>query len=345
MGIIEKKGINSTEKRFVLGSIFGLNESRAKIDEIDLPRNMQTLPLLQAPKNIDPQVSVVNPIVIVDNTAISNENVGPSGSAVANADFRPISDQISLYTVRSGDTIEQIAGMFDVTTNTIRIANDLGSKEVIRPNQVLVILPVAGVKYIAKKGDTIAKIAKQYGADAKETANFNDVDSGTVLAVGTTIIIPDADSVVGPGHEAGGADVKAKEDKAKIAKKKKTVADAKNSSGSSWLTKPVIGAIRTQGIHGHNGVDLAAPLNTPILAAAAGTVVISRSGGWNGGYGTYVVIKHPNGAQTLYGHLNETLVTEGETVSKGQKIGKMGNTGQSTGVHLHFEVRGSKNPF
>lgn len=289
MGVIEKKGLNSTEKRFVLGSIFGLNESRAKIDEIDLPRNMQTLPLLQAPKNIDPQVSVANPILIVDNTAISNENVGPSGSAAMSADFRPISDQISLYTVRSGDTIEEIAGMFDVTANTIRLANDLGAKEVIRPNQVLVILPVAGVKYIAKKGDTVAKIAKLYGADAKETANFNDMDSGAVLAVGTTIIIPDVDSVVGPGHEVTDTGAKAKEEKAKLAKKKKTVADAKNSSGSSVFTKPVIGAIRTQGIHGHNGVDLAAPLNTPVLAAAGGTVVISRSGGWNGGYGTYEI--------------------------------------------------------
>ena len=67
--------------------------------------------------------------------------------------------------------------------------------------------------------------------------------------------------------------------------------------------------------------------------------------GWNGGYGNYVVIKHTNGVQTLYGHLDSILVDQGQTVSKGQNIARSGNTGQSTGPHLHFEVRGARNPF
>lgn len=103
--------------------------------------------------------------------------------------------------------------------------------------------------------------------------------------------------------------------------------------------------VRSQGIHGHNGVDIAAPVGTPVWAAADGKVIVARSGGWNGGYGSYVVISHSNGTQTLYAHLSRVDVTVGQSVTKGKTIGAMGNTGKSTGPHLHFEVRGGKNPF
>jgi len=81
------------------------------------------------------------------------------------------------------------------------------------------------------------------------------------------------------------------------------------------------------------------------MAAADGEVIVSRNSGWNGGYGSYVVLRHSNGTQTLYAHLNSTAVGVGEKVSQGDIVGYMGNTGKSTGVHLHFEVRGAKNPF
>ncbi len=316
----------------VLGSVFGFKDDAPKYQEVSLPPNIQNLPLLQAPKNIDPQANTQTPIQVVDDSAISSENIGVNGNSISGTEFKPTSDQISLYVVRTGDTLAEVAEMYDVTPNTIRWANDIEAKESIKPGQVLVILPVAGVKYTVKKGDTISKIAKAYGADASETANFNNVGSDDSLAVGTTIIIPDGEESIGPGHGAAAP--------VKVAAKVKA-----GASTAGFFTKPVIGAKRTQGIHGHNGVDLAASLNTPVIAAAAGQVIISKSGGWNGGYGTYVVIKHANGTQTLYGHLNQAMVSQGDSVAKGQQIGKMGSTGQSTGVHLHFEVRGGTNPF
>ena len=109
--------------------------------------------------------------------------------------------------------------------------------------------------------------------------------------------------------------------------------------------RPIAGGHRSQGIHGHNGVDLAASVGTPIYASAAGTVIISKTGGYNGGYGNYIVIRHDNGTQTLYAHNTENYVGVGETVSQGQTIGTVGSTGRSTGAHVHFEVRGAKNPF
>lgn len=317
----------------VLGSVFGIKDSKNKYKEIESPKNLQNIALLQAPKNIDPQAKSQIALQVVDNSALSSENVGINGTQISETEFKPTSDQISVYVVRPGDTLEQIADMYDVTANTIRWANDIGVRESIQPGKVLVILPIAGVKYTVKKGDTIAKIAKAYGADAKETANFNNVTTDDVLKVGMSIIIPDVDGFVGPGHTS--APSKSTKPGIKII--------PNNTAG--YFGKPVIGAIRTQGLHGNNGIDFGAPLNTPILAAANGEVIISKSGGWNGGYGTYVVIKHSNGTQTLYAHMNQALVSYGDKVVKGQQIGKMGNTGQSTGVHLHFEVRGGKNPF
>ena len=83
----------------------------------------------------------------------------------------------------------------------------------------------------------------------------------------------------------------------------------------------------------------------PILASAAGTIIVARDAGWNGGYGKYLVVSHPNGTQTLYAHLNAVLAKYGQQVAQGSQIGKIGSTGNSTGCHLHFEVRGARNPF
>ena len=87
----------------------------------------------------------------------------------------------------------------------------------------------------------------------------------------------------------------------------------------------------------HRGIDIAAPIGTPIMAAAAGEVI---SAGWNsGGFGNLVKVKHPNGSVTLYAHNNRILVRRGQKVEQGQQIAQMGSTGYSTGSHLHFEIR------
>ncbi|WP_144053651.1 peptidoglycan DD-metalloendopeptidase family protein [Baaleninema simplex] len=96
----------------------------------------------------------------------------------------------------------------------------------------------------------------------------------------------------------------------------------------------------------HNGIDIAGPIGTPIVAAAPGVVTYAQ---WNsGGYGNLVEITHPDGSLTLYAHNNRLLVNEGQQVAQGQQIAEMGNTGFSTGPHLHFEVhpagQGAVNP-
>jgi murein DD-endopeptidase MepM/ murein hydrolase activator NlpD len=85
----------------------------------------------------------------------------------------------------------------------------------------------------------------------------------------------------------------------------------------------------------HEGIDIAAPIGTPIVAAAAGVVT---GAGWHEGYGNLVKLEHLDGSVTLYGHINQILVTHGQQVKQGEQIAEMGNTGRSTGSHLHFEI-------
>ena len=127
--------------------------------------------------------------------------------------------------------------------------------------------------------------------------------------------------------------------------KSKVSTDSKLVNNSSGLLNPLLGAIKTQGIHGYNGVDLGAPVGTPVRASASGEVIVAKGQGWNGGYGDYIVIRHRSGIQTLYAHLSKVNVAVGEQVTAGENIALSGNSGKSTGPHLHFEVRGAKNPF
>ena len=91
----------------------------------------------------------------------------------------------------------------------------------------------------------------------------------------------------------------------------------------------------------HHGIDLAAPVSSPIRAIAAGRVMYADP---YGGYGRLVVIQHPNGLTSHYGHCHDLKVNPGQTVRAGEIIGTVGNTGQSTGPHLHFEVRVNGEP-
>ena len=256
---------------------------------------------------------------------------GPSGT-LADIGDSVNTGQISKYVVRKGDTLSGIAKMFGVSTNTIVWANDA---KTLKEGQILIILPVSGTIHTVVKGDTLGSIAKKYKADSNEILQFNNLDSDSALVVGDSIIIPDGIEGV---TKVSGATVK-------------SVTGSNPYRGGSgpyypgYYIRPIVGGVKTQGLHGYNGVDLASSIGTPIMAAASGEVIISRSSGWNGGYGQYVVISHNNGTQTLYGHMSKNLVSDGEYVTQGQVIGLMGSTGKSTGPHVHFEVRGAKNPF
>ncbi len=317
----------------LIGSLFS-NTASANTKSF----NSQNLALLQSAGSL-PGVSPNNSVSIVGGTSLMAESPDPLVSSV------PVNDQIRIYVVHQGDTLSGIAKMFDVSVNTIIWANDIKNGKIASGDQ-LVILPISGVEYTVKSGDTLKSIATKFKGDVNDIASFNNISPTASLAVGDTVIIPDGElssssgsssysSGSGKGGTSGGTSSSPKV----------------GSYGPSYpviigyYERPIIGGLKTQGIHGHNGVDLASIYGTNILASADGQVIVAKSGGWNGGYGSYVVIKHDNGTQTLYAHLSSVIVSAGQVVSQGQIIGHMGSTGDSTGTHLHFEIRGARNPF
>lgn len=303
-----------------------------------------SIDLLEAAVNTDPNPAKGRGGIATTGGSALIAYTGPDGT-IADIDRTASSGRISTYTVREGDSLSGIADMFDVSMNTILWANNLSNKSAVRPGMTLVILPVSGIRHKVASGDTLATLAKRYGSDADEIASFNGLSAAGSLASGDTVIIP--------GGEIAAVKAPAKKAVAKATSKIKTggslgaVLGTGNTSNavSGGFANPAPAGRISQGIHGWNGVDLAAPQGSAINAAAAGTVIISRVGGWNGGYGNYIVIDHGNGVQTLYSHNSTNTVSIGDTVVRGQNIGTIGNTGQSTGYHVHFEVRGAKNPF
>lgn len=255
-----------------------------------------------------------------------------SGSMRVSTEKEKVVDgTISIYEVKTGDTLNTIAKLFNINKNTIVWANDLAGKT-IKPGDTLLIFPMDGIQYTVKNSGTVEDIAKKYKVDAVEVAAYNGLTVNTKLAKGETLFIPDAE-----------AEIKV----AKTTTKKTTTPKYRNNTINGYFMMPVTGCVRTQGLHGpySTAVDYGCRIGTPTVAAAAGTVLRSTAEGYNGGYGGVIIISHPNKTQTIYSHLNTVNVSVGQKVEQGQVIGTTGNTGRSTGPHLHFETRGTGNPF
>ena len=239
---------------------------------------------------------------------------------------KPRSEVIE-YTVKPGDTVSTIAEKFGVSVDTIRWENDLKSVKDIKPGQVLRILPVSGVRHKVKYGETIYSIAKKYQVDPQVIVDwpYNSFanDETFALAVGQELIIPEG--------------IKPKE--VPTTPRPAYYAQVPGAgTGTGQFVWPTSGRISQGFSWHHKAIDIANKDAPDILAADGGTVVVA---GWQAptAYGNHIIIDHGNGLTTLYAHLSQLYVSSGQKVAKGQAIGKMGTTGRSTGIHLHFEIR------
>jgi LysM repeat protein len=237
--------------------------------------------------------------------------------------------QVVEYIVQPGDLLSFIASDFGVSVASIIWANQLRNADSISPGQILKIPPVSGVIHTVVKNDTVSLIAKKYSVDADEIIAFNSLPRSGDLRIGDDIIVPDG-----------------------IIKGSTATTSTSSSIARSFSYLTDLGdyfMIPTSGynwgrIHGRNGVDIANSCGTPIYAAAEGSVALADGVGYNGGFGKYIKIIHPNGTETLYAHATKLLISAGEYAQRGQMIALMGSTGRSTGCHLHFEVHGARNP-
>ena len=251
------------------------------------------------------------------------------GALVSGYEPEDIKKVITEYIVEEGDNLSSLAAQFGISLNTILWANDLTEKSIIKPGQKLIIPPVSGVIHHVKAGDTLSEIAKTYKGKIEEIVAFNDLSSENDIYIGDILVIPDG---IMPAPPA-----------------KTQPALLSLPSADSQFILPVSSPyIITQGLHWYNAVDLSHSTyacGRPVFAAAGGTI---QKTGYHRFYGNYIRILHPNGLVTLYGHLSVIAAKSGDGVNVGEIIGYIGNTGRTRGLsgcHLHFEVRGAKNPF
>jgi len=244
------------------------------------------------------------------------------------------------YTVQRGDALFSIAKQFNIKPETLLWANyDIleDNPDSLRVGQVLKIPPKDGVYYQLQEGDTLESVAEKFSSNPDNILNWpgNNIDlTNPEVKPGTYVMIPDGHRefvqwiipTVARGP-SGTANIPG-------------TACGSGPVGSTAFIWPTANHFLSGNDYwsGHLGIDIAAGLDAQVWAADAGVVTMAQSG-WNGGYGNVVMIDHGNGYLTVYGHLSQINVVPCQGVASGQLIGLAGSTGNSTGAHLHFEVR------
>ena len=245
-------------------------------------------------------------------------------------------DLVKTYTVKAGDTLAGIATKYRVSMMSVAWANNLKSKKDIKAGQVLRIPPVTGLIVTVSPTDTLDALAAKYAVNSTDILATNGLDDPN-LVVGQVLVVPGAKGKamasakpaskptrnnVGPRNSGGGSNIR----------------PPVRYSGGAFIW-PVVGGgnyISQYFHYGHYAIDIAADYGSTVRAAAAGTVTFA---GWkNNGGGYQVWIAHGSGLYTTYNHMSAITVGRGEHVDRGAQVGRVGQSGNATGPHFHFEV-------
>jgi len=222
----------------------------------------------------------------------------------------------SAYKVMKGDTLSAIAEEYNVTLDTVVSFNGIRNARTLQPGTILKIPSMAGILYTAKAGDTALSIAEANKISADRIVEANGLEAGSVRS-GASLFLPDAKLASFSLREISG-DLFRWPIRSYI------------TSWYGWRKDPFT---NVRGFH--NGLDIGAAMGTSVRAAMDGTVAAT---GYSSGLGNYVLIRHHAGWQSLYGHLKTISVKTGQRVALGERIAYSGNSGYSTGPHLHFTV-------
>ncbi len=288
---------------------------------------------------------------LLDNTAqevpvLFDSSLSPQLDPKTFVGKKPVHD-FETYVVERGDAPANIADRFGITSATILGGNPKLSNEAsaLQTGVQLIILPIDGVLHDVQRGDTLESISAQYGIPVADIIAYeaNNLEFPYRLYEDTQIMvpgaIPDAGFVWNPpslasirgnnSADIGGGNVNFA------------------VRGTGFHQWPISARNISQGFwYGHQAIDVIAGIGTAVVASDRGTVTW---GSWNVYcYGNLVVINHGNGYETFYAHLDSVAVYPGQVVEKGQYIGASGNTGCSSGPHLHYEIRyntARDNPF
>ncbi len=219
---------------------------------------------------------------------------------------------ISEHRVRNGESLQKIAKKYGVSVDTIRGTNNLAADSVLKNGMVLKIPNKDGLLLKMQKGGELVSIARKYKVSLKKIIEENHIRNPDFVASNTVLFIPDAkplNTFSGFLWPAAGRFI---------------------TCGYGWRRNPW----DPSHTEFHPGLDIRC-IFQPVRASKYGQVTYT---GWLGGYGKTVIIAHPGGWKTLYAHLSRIMVKSGQYVKQGQSVAISGNTGRSTGAHLHFEI-------
>lgn len=325
---------------WAMRQFFQYTEPEKTTEQAALAANLPT----PTPTPLPPQLPEFAPETLINSTGIPRLAL-----LHTTLPTRPRTDVLK-YTVVKGDTLFGIAEMFGLQPETLLWGNQfvLGDNpHNLRPEQELNILPVNGTYYKWQAGDGLNGVSDFFGVTAEEIIEYpgNSLDPAAIgdyahpnIEPGTWLIIPNGtrEFVTWSAPE--------------IPRDNPSVAKVLGPGACSSVADGAVGAgvfIWPANNHflsgfdyspstNHSGIDIDGETGDPVYAADNGVVVYS---GWNNwGYGNVVVINHGNGWQTLYAHLNAYNVSCGQSVWQGSVIGAIGNTGNSSGSHLHYEM-------
>jgi murein DD-endopeptidase MepM/ murein hydrolase activator NlpD len=220
------------------------------------------------------------------------------------------------YTVKKGDSVSKIAANYGISMDAIIASNGITNVKRLYEGQVIKVPNMDGIPYTVKKGDSLLKISTAMNIPLAAILDANDIQSETITP-GMLIFIP-------------GAKMRTEDLKLALGEFFIYPIRGRLTSPFGWRNDPISGVRRY-----HAALDLAAPIGTPVKAAMDGRVATV---GFNGTFGNFIIMSHSGGFQSMYAHLSVTSVKQGSAITQGTKIGEVGNTGYSTGPHLHFAV-------
>lgn len=273
-----------------------------------------------------------------------------SSPASADAMTVPLTSNEAFIVVQAGQTLWAIAEQQKVTVEALQAANDATRSPFLAIGQRLVIPgraeaaalpspqsapPAPGAitshpghpfSRIVGDGETLWDIAQAYGVSVDAIVEANSLPNDNLIFPGERLVIP-----IHTVEVAGGVVPRPRRPSISLANVFMWPARGRVTSGFGFRRHPVFG---TQEMH--TGIDIGAPLGTPVVSARAGTVIAAD---WEGGYGKLVRVDHGDGLTTSYSHLSQIAVRVGQRLYPGDLIGYVGNTGFSTGPHLLFEIR------
>ena len=265
--------------------------------------------------------AVVNPID--DGTTIDDpidDGIADDGTTLVT------SERFLTHTVDDGESVADVATLLGVTVSNVLASNRLFGGEQLQPGQVLYASD-EGIIHIIQQGQTLTDIARSYAIPVETLSDANDLTDRSMIFAGDRLLIPGATTsfwnnvvVLSRG----------------IPSQFIWPLEGEVVSHYGPRIHPVLGNAEN-----HDGIDIDVPEGTTVRAAAGGEVFFY---GDEPGYGNLLIIEHDGGFYTLYGHLADSFVFTGQYVEMGQAVAQSGNTGISSGPHLHFELRNREYP-